>query len=45
MVSDFANVFWLGYILSMLILCWIEYYEKITTKEAIEEKEIDNIYA
>lgn len=45
LVSDLANVFWLGYIFSMLILCWIEYYEKIATKETIEEKEIDNIYA
>lgn len=45
LVSDLANVFLLGYLFSMLILCWIEYYEKMTTKEVIEEKEIDNIYA
>ena len=45
LISDLANVFWLGYIISMVILCWIEYYDKITTKEVIEEKEIDNIYA
>lgn len=45
LVSDLANVFWLGYILSVSILCWIEYYEKITSKEVVEEKEIDNIYA
>lgn len=45
LVSDLANVFWIGYVISMVILCWIEYYERITTKETIEEKEIDNIYA
>lgn len=45
LVSDLTNVFWIGYIISMTILCWIEYYEKITSKEVVEEKEIDNIYA